>query len=140
LSLLDKKAAPMTSGADDTAPKYSHAPYPQSKVAHPLRPYFVAPNTDHIYVPVAKNIGKENAGQETIGPGDFVGEGAHNAIREFARFAFLRYVSVAIANPFQVAKTLLQVQYLPNEDVVPVATTPSVSDVGAASEDEVRLP
>ncbi|CAG8505547.1 7504_t:CDS:2 [Paraglomus occultum] len=106
----------MSSASDPSpSPKYTYTPFPQSKIVHPLRPYYVPPNTDYYYTPGSNAIANNQSEQNKL-----VDEETHSALKELGSFALVKYVSTAISNPFEVSKTLLQVQYLPNEDVVPV--------------------
>ncbi|SRR6266498_1643048 len=112
-------------------PKYTYTPFPQTTTVHPLRPYHVPQDTDHYYTPFG------NATNSKVDRNNIPDMDSQSTLKELVTFGFVKYVSIAISHPFEVAKTLLQVQYLPNEDVVPVVTenTPGTN----VSEEEVNL-
>ena len=68
---------------------------------------------------------------------DFIDQRA--AARELVNYAVLKYLTTAMSCPFEVSKTLLQVQYMPHEDVEVVATKSSDDQEEFRHEaDEVR--
>ncbi|KAI9026518.1 mitochondrial carrier domain-containing protein [Phycomyces nitens] len=50
------------------------------------------------------------------------------AARELINFTVLKYITTAINSPFEVSKTLLQVQYMPHEDVEVLSTASHHND------------
>ena len=64
------------------------------------------------------------------------------AARELINFTVLKYLTTAVSSPFEVSKTLLQVQYMPREDaeVTSIArTTTTIDDEDDHSETEERM-
>ncbi|CAG8750922.1 9281_t:CDS:2, partial [Gigaspora rosea] len=118
----------MTLEASDAQPRYTYTPFPQPTTVHPLRPYYVPQNADHYYTP----LGNVTSNQEDRS-NKLLNEESQGLIKEVFSLGLLKYISTAISNPFEVSKTLLQVQYLPNEDVVPVTVE---SDNAALDSDE----
>ncbi|KAF0441143.1 mitochondrial carrier [Gigaspora margarita] len=118
----------MTLEASDAQPRYTYTPFPQPTTVHPLRPYYVPQNADHYYTP----LGNVTSNQEDRS-NKLMNEESQGLIKEVFSLGLLKYISTAISNPFEVSKTLLQVQYLPNEDVVPVTVE---SDNAALDSDE----
>ncbi|KAG9303527.1 hypothetical protein G9A89_018423 [Geosiphon pyriformis] len=116
-----------------TNPKYTYTPFPQSTTVHPLRPYYIPTDTSHYYT-LSHGTSNTNLEDKT-GTDRKLGaiEESSNPAKELASFAFLKFFSTAFVEPFDVAKTLLQVQYLPNEDVVQVPPEGGVVE----SEDEL---
>ncbi|CAG8436696.1 6383_t:CDS:2 [Ambispora gerdemannii] len=105
------------SAAPETTPKYTYTPFPQSTTVHPLRPYYNPTDAQHFYTPSLGNASNNNLDDKTQKHGQ-IDVDSENAVKTFASFAILKFFSSAFSEPFDVAKTLLQVQYLPNEDVV----------------------
>src|SRR5947209_3504490 len=93
--------------------KYTYAPFPQTTTVHPLRPYYVPQNADHYYTPFGNGTNSKEDRK------DITDIDSQSTLKELANLGFVKYAGVAISHPFEVAKTLLQVQYLPNEDVIP---------------------
>ncbi|KAI8071148.1 mitochondrial carrier domain-containing protein [Gilbertella persicaria] len=56
------------------------------------------------------------------------------AARELVNFIVLKYLTTAISSPFEVSKTLLQVQYMPREE----AEVTSITQTSVESEDEAE--
>ncbi|CAG8742100.1 13506_t:CDS:2, partial [Racocetra fulgida] len=124
----------MTSETSDAQPRYTYTPFPQSTTVHPLRPYYVPQNTDHYYTPLGNVTNSKVERNHKL-----INEESQSAIKEIFSLGLIKYISTAISNPFEVAKTLLQVQYLPNEDVVPVTVEGNSATLDSddeASDDE----
>lgn len=60
------------------------------------------------------------------------------AARELINFTVLKFLTTAVNSPFEVSKTLLQVQYMPREDL-PVAKKTTVQESESDIEDEVNI-
>ncbi|RUS32876.1 hypothetical protein BC938DRAFT_473960 [Jimgerdemannia flammicorona] len=87
-------------------------PHPKAAAAasvHPLRPYY-APPQSQLYLP---NGG--SAPQYDDDDYEFLDSRA--AAKELANFAVVKFLTTAVGSPFDVGKTLLQVQYVPSDDV-----------------------
>jgi fusion and transport protein UGO1 len=66
------------------------------------------------------------------------------AARELINFTVLKYLTTAVSSPFEVSKTLLQVQYMPREDaevtsIARTTTTIDSDDEGDDQQQQVRL-
>ncbi|RHZ63728.1 hypothetical protein Glove_328g23 [Diversispora epigaea] len=109
-------SSPSPPTSTNTKPRYTYTPFPQTTTVHPLRPYYVPPNNDHYYTPFGNSTNTKEERNRNL-----VDEESQLAIKDLISFGFVKFISSAISNPLEVAKTLLQVQYLPNEDVVPIA-------------------
>lgn len=60
------------------------------------------------------------------------------AARELVNFTVLKYLTTAASSPFEVSKTLLQVQYLPREEIVgSVRKKTTVKEDDSDTEEEV---
>ncbi|KAG2186464.1 hypothetical protein INT44_002686 [Umbelopsis vinacea] len=82
---------------------------------HPLRPYYT-PGLVPNYTSITTNASSStpsSLGSEAVG--------SHQTLKEYARFAGLKFMTTAVLGPFETGKTLLQVQYLPHEDIEVVA-------------------
>ncbi|CAM0139877.1 hypothetical protein VKS41_007221 [Umbelopsis sp. WA50703] len=85
---------------------------------HPLRPYYtpgLVPNYTSITTTNASSTTPSSLGLE------LPGSSTQQAFTEYARFAGLKFMTTAVLGPFETGKTLLQVQYLPHEDIEVVA-------------------
>jgi hypothetical protein len=100
--------------SESNQPKYTYTPIPQTTTVHPLRPYYVPQDTDHYYTPFGNTV------NSTEVQNDMTDLDSQSILKDLASLAFVKYVGIALSHPFEVAKTLLQVQYLPNEDVIPM--------------------
>lgn len=107
--------------ADQSHP-FATFPAAPGKGVNGLRPYYTPGLLNDNYTPIV--------GQ---GPGSVVPYYAndHNdlidsraAARELVNFTVLKFLTTAISCPFEVSKTLLQVQYMPHEDVEVTAAVP----------------
>ncbi|GBC00831.1 hypothetical protein RclHR1_03990008 [Rhizophagus clarus] len=105
----------MTSESNEQ-PKYTYTPFPQTTTVHPLRPYYVPQDTDHYYTPFGNTVNPTEVQNDT----DL---DSQSVLKDLASLGFVKYVGIALSHPFEAAKTLLQVQYLPNEDVIPTENT-----------------
>jgi hypothetical protein len=113
----------MTSeSTEQQQPKYTYAPFPQTTTVHPLRPYYVPQNADHYYTP----FGNGTTSKED--QNDMTDIDSQSILKDLASLGLVKYIGVISSHPFEVAKTLLQVQYLPNEDVFPDHTRDNYSD------------
>lgn len=120
----------MTSESKEQQPKYTYTPIPQTTTVHPLRPYYVPQDTDHYYTPFGNNTTNSTEVQN-----DTTDLDSQSLLKDLASLGFIKYVGVAFSHPFEVAKTLLQVQYLPNEDIVPMVAENTPGNNG--SEEDV---
>ncbi|KAH8553207.1 mitochondrial carrier domain-containing protein [Umbelopsis sp. PMI_123] len=84
---------------------------------HPLRPYYT-PGLVPNYTSVTANVSSSTP--SSLGS-EAIGSNAHETLKEYARFAGLKFMTTAVLGPFETGKTLLQVQYLPHEDIEVVA-------------------
>ncbi|CAG8444029.1 4850_t:CDS:2 [Rhizophagus irregularis] len=105
----------MTSESNEQPPKYTYTPFPQTTTVHPLRPYYVPQDMDHYYTPFGNNTTNSTEVQN-----DMTDLDSQSLLKDLASLGFIKYVGVGFSHPFEAAKTLLQVQYLPNEDIVPM--------------------
>ncbi|CAG8475756.1 7005_t:CDS:2 [Funneliformis caledonium] len=126
----------MSSESTEQPPKYTYTPFPQTTTVHPLRPYHVPQDTDHYYTPFGNATNSKEDRND-----DMTDMDSQSTLKEMASFGFVKYLSVAISHPFEVAKTLLQIQYLPNEDVIDIpevslGTNGSEEDVDEDEDDE----
>lgn len=96
-----------------------HARSAAAATVHPLRPYY-APHQPQLYIPGTTLNGAAAAAAATASHyDDELDEilDSRAAAKELVNFAVLKFLTTAVASPFEVGKTLLQVQYLPSEDV-----------------------
>ncbi|KAI7880725.1 mitochondrial carrier [Lichtheimia hyalospora FSU 10163] len=107
--------------ADQSHP-FATFPAAPGKGVNGLRPYYTPGLLNDNYTPIV--------GQ---GPGSVVPYYANDhddlidsraAARELVNFTVLKFLTTAISCPFEVSKTLLQVQYMPHEDVEVTAAVP----------------
>jgi hypothetical protein len=89
---------------------------------HPLRPYYT-PGLVPNYTSITANASSSTP--SSLGS-EAVGSHAHQTLKEYARFAGLKFMTTAVLGPFETGKTLLQVQYLPHEDIEVVAPLATV--------------
>lgn len=89
------------------------------------RPYYTPGLNNGVYtnVPTAQNMTSPYYNDD-----DLIDSKA--AARELINFTVLKYLTTAISSPFEVSKTLLQVQYMPRHDVevTSLQTTSTVVD------------
>ncbi|KAF9920271.1 hypothetical protein FBU30_009923 [Linnemannia zychae] len=76
----------------------------------PLRPFYGSPLDSPLqqYYQHTSQLEEELAAQSELN--------SQEAARELLRYGMIKYLTLAIATPFENAQTLLQVQYLPNDD------------------------
>lgn len=58
------------------------------------------------------------------------------AARELINFTVLKYLTTAISSPFEVSKTLLQVQYMPRENAEVTSLASTSTTIDSDNEDE----
>lgn len=85
---------------------------PNANGPNPLRPYYTAsdsPLQSYYYNTLSSStLEEELAAQNEIN--------SQAAAKELASYGLVKYMTLAIAAPFEAGQTLLQVQYLPNDD------------------------
>lgn len=62
------------------------------------------------------------------------------AARELINFTVLKYLTTAVSSPFEVSKTLLQVQYMPREDAEVTSIARTNTTIDSDNEDEQEQP
>lgn len=103
---------------------------------HPLRPYYT-PGLVPNYTSITTNASSSTPSSLSS---DAIGSNAQETLKEYARFAGLKFMTTAVLGPFETGKTLLQVQYLPHEDIEVVAplATPQAA-VAEVSKEELTV-
>lgn len=85
---------------------------PNANSPNPLRPYYTSsdsPLQSYYYNTLSSStLEEELAAQNEIN--------SQAAAKELASYGLVKYMTLAIAAPFEAGQTLLQVQYLPNDD------------------------
>lgn len=84
---------------------------------HPLRPYYT-PGLVPNYTSITTNASSSTPSSLSS---DAISSNAKDTFKQYARFAGLKFMTTAVLGPFETGKTLLQVQYLPHEDIEVVA-------------------
>lgn len=84
---------------------------------HPLRPYYT-PGLVPNYTSITTNASSSTPSSLSS---DAISSNAQDTFKQYARFAGLKFMTTAVLGPFETGKTLLQVQYLPHEDIEVVA-------------------
>jgi len=111
----------------------------------PARPYAVAPTLDDDLLYASAPRGSARAPATTAAPratiGDLLGDDVEldsaSPLSSLFVGALVGYASTALVQPFDVGKTLLQIQWLPGHDVELTEPEPESRDFGAEG-DEVR--
>ncbi|KAG0165096.1 hypothetical protein DFQ28_009226 [Apophysomyces sp. BC1034] len=86
-----------------------------------LRPYYTPGLVSDNYTTIVGGNGTAPVSYYAEDYDDLIDSKA--AARELINFTVLKYLTTAISSPFEVSKTLLQVQYMPHEDVEVIAPT-----------------
>lgn len=85
---------------------------PNANSPNPLRPYYSASDSPlqsyYNTTLTSTTLEEELAAQNEIN--------SQTAAKELLSYGFVKYMTLAIAAPFEAGQTLLQVQYLPNDD------------------------
>ncbi|KAG0230273.1 hypothetical protein BGW42_001071 [Actinomortierella wolfii] len=86
---------------------------PNANATNPLRPYYPtstdSPLQSYYYNTLSSNtLEEELAAQQELA--------TQAAAKELASYGLVKYMTLAMAAPFEAGQTLLQVQYLPNDD------------------------
>ena len=94
---------------------YSYPPpggAPNANSSNPLRPYYSASDSPlqsyYNNTLSSATLEEELAAQNELN--------SQAAAKELASYGLIKYMTLAIAAPFEAGQTLLQVQYLPNDD------------------------
>lgn len=123
--------------ADQSHP-FATFPATAGKGGNGLRPYYTPGlgNGNYTVVPDAQQIASPYYANDFD---DLIDSKA--AARELVNFTVLKYITTAVSSPFEVSKTLLQVQYMPREDaeVTSIARTSTTIDSDSDSEDQHQV-
>lgn len=103
--------------------------------SHPLRPYYVAPATDSDWAfgsrPIASSstrnssypdslrISSTNRYESSTSFDDLESPAAGAMLQSFLMSSILSFTSTALVMPFEVGKTLAQVQWVPKDGIEP---------------------
>ncbi|GAN10791.1 mitochondrial carrier protein [Mucor ambiguus] len=125
--------------ADQSHP-FATFPSTAGKGGNGLRPYYTPGlgNGNYTVVPDAQTVATSYYNNNEFD--DLIDSKA--AARELINFTVLKYLTTAVSSPFEVSKTLLQVQYMPREDaeVTSIArTATTIDDEDEHSETEERM-
>lgn len=85
---------------------------PSTNGPNPLRPYYTgsdSPLQSYYNTSLTPALVDEDLGQNELN--------SQAALKEYANIGLFKYGSLALNAPFEACQTLLQVQYLPNDDV-----------------------
>ncbi|KAI8368064.1 hypothetical protein BD560DRAFT_331090 [Blakeslea trispora] len=119
--------------ADQSHP-FATFPATAGKGGNGLRPYYtpgLSNSSNYTVVPDAQTIATSPYYANDMD--DLIDSKA--AARELVNFIVLKYLTTALSSPFEVSKTLLQVQYMPRED----AEVTSITRTTITSDDEEEL-
>ncbi|KAL1920234.1 uncharacterized protein VTP21DRAFT_1380 [Calcarisporiella thermophila] len=110
-------------------PLLSRPLFPNS--VNQLRPYYVPPTAPKIYYTPGAN--------DTDSLSDSAADVSYSrqTIKDVGTFALVKYLTTAVASPFEVAKTVLQCQYLPNEEMDERESLKFGQDYFSDSEDDL---
>ncbi|KAF9999031.1 hypothetical protein BGZ65_005540 [Modicella reniformis] len=101
-----------------TSPRYSFSPpggAPNTNGPSPLRLYYTASDS-----PLQSYYNNTTFSSPLLQDELAAAENELNsqaAAKELANYGLVKYATLAVAAPFEAAQTLLQVQYLPNDDL-----------------------
>ncbi|KAI8371425.1 uncharacterized protein BYT42DRAFT_501388 [Radiomyces spectabilis] len=110
----------------DQQPPFGAFPAGPGRGVNGMRPYYTPGMTTDNYTTVAGQASGA-VPQYANDYDDLIDSRA--AARELINFTLLKYLNTAVSSPFEVSKTLLQVQYMPREDVpTPVMMLPQESE------------
>jgi fusion and transport protein UGO1 len=131
------------------------SPAPFADAARPLRPYAVQPDLDAAFdLPLRPVAGPSTSSSHRVqapssssrlSPGATaeayvdLDEPATSFLRAATAAGLLGFASTALVMPFDVGKTLLQVQWIPKDDIAAAELEPEHRET-ADDEDEVRWP
>ncbi|ORX61560.1 mitochondrial carrier [Hesseltinella vesiculosa] len=123
----------------DSSHPYATFPTTPGKGMHGLRPYFTpGVNNNFNYTSIATPADVYYPPPPSDDYNDLIDSRA--AARELINFSVLKFLTTAVSNPFEVSKTLMQVQYTPHEDVEvlsPANSTPDDQDTDYKEYDEL---
>ncbi|KAI8638015.1 mitochondrial carrier domain-containing protein [Parasitella parasitica] len=122
--------------ADQSHP-FATFPSSVGKGGNGLRPYYTPGlgNGNYTIVPDAQTVASSYYNNSEVD--DLIDSKA--AARELINFAVLKYLTTAVSSPFEVSKTLLQVQYMPREDAEVTSITRTMTTVDDEDVDEDDL-
>ncbi|CAO3590965.1 unnamed protein product [Absidia cylindrospora] len=117
----------------DSSHPYATFPTTPGKGTHSLRPYYTpginSNGNTFNYTSIASS--NDPSYQPVDDYDDLIDSRA--AARELINFSVLKFLTTAVSNPFEVSKTLMQVQYIPHEDVEILTTTTTTAAAAAAA-------
>ncbi|GAA5799874.1 mitochondrial carrier domain-containing protein [Helicostylum pulchrum] len=115
------------------------AGFPAGKGGNGIRPYYSPGLNNGNYTSVVPDAQSMTSPYYANEYDDLIDSKA--AARELINFTVLKYLTTAISSPFEVSKTLLQVQYMPRQDVevTPIVQTSTTID-SDNEEDEQQYP
>lgn len=118
--------------ADQSHP-FATFPASVGKGGNGLRPYYTPglSNGNYTVVPDAQTVATPYFEDDLID--------SRVAARELVNFVVLKYLTTAISSPFEVAKTLLQVQYMPRENAEVTSITKTTIDEEDSEEQEQQV-
>ncbi|KAK3844447.1 MAG: mitochondrial carrier domain-containing protein [Linnemannia gamsii] len=107
---------------------------PNANSSTPLRPYYGSPLDSPLqqYYQHTSQLEEELAAHSELN--------SQEAARELLSYGMIKYLTLAIATPFENAQTLLQVQYLPNDDGPTFQLAPIEGGVWKTVTDLVKHP
>ncbi|KAF7729876.1 hypothetical protein EC973_003610 [Apophysomyces ossiformis] len=104
----------------DHSHPFTKFPAAPGKGVNGLRPYYTPGLVSDNYTTIVGDSMTLPASYSSEDYDDLIDSKA--AARELINFTVLKYLTTAISSPFEVSKTLLQVQYMPHEDAEVVAS------------------
>lgn len=116
------------------------AGFPAGKGGNGIRPYYSPGLNNGNYTSVVPDAQSMTSPYYANEYDDLIDSKA--AARELINFTVLKYLTTAISSPFEVSKTLLQVQYMPRQDVevTPIVQTSTTIDSdNEEDEQQVKL-
>jgi len=85
---------------------------PNANSPNPLRPYYSASDSP-LQSYYNNTLSSASLEEELAAQNELISQAA---AKELASYGFIKYMTLGIAAPFEAGQTLLQVQYLPNDD------------------------
>ncbi|KAI7899487.1 mitochondrial carrier domain-containing protein [Cokeromyces recurvatus] len=108
-------------------------PFPTSKGINGLRPYYT-PGLNNGNYTIVPDASQQTTPYYANEYDDLID--SKTAARELINFTLLKYLTTAVSSPFEVSKTLLQVQYMPREDAEVTSITRTKVEDGSDDEQE----